>query len=59
MGKTFKDQRDWDRKQDGRPRRGNLEEDYNRKNRHIKFDDVMLEEDDLDDFSEYDLDYYE
>lgn len=58
MGKTFKDQRDWDRKQGGRPRR-ELDEDFNRKNRHYKLDDVVLDEDDYEDYSEYDLDYYE
>jgi len=59
VGRTFKDQRDWERKQSGNPRRAMLDEEYNRKNRHVKFDDVLLEDDDLDDYSEYDLDYYE
>jgi len=60
VGRTFKDQRDWERKQSGNPRRAMLDEEYSRKNRHIKFDDVMLEDLlDEDDYSEYDLDYYE
>jgi len=58
VGKTVKDQREWERKQGGKPRR-ELDEDYGRKIRHLRLDDITLEEEDLDDYSEHDLDYYE
>jgi hypothetical protein len=58
VGKTFKDQRDWERRQSGRPRR-ELDESFERKNRHFKLDDIVFDEDDLDVYDEYDLDYFE
>jgi hypothetical protein len=59
VGRTYKDQRDWERKQGGKPRRDILDEEYDRKNRHYKLDDIVFNEEDLDEYGEYDLDYYD
>jgi hypothetical protein len=58
MGKTFKDQRDWDRKQSGRPRR-NFDDDIDRNFVRRKFDEIIEEEECLAEYDEFDLDELE
>lgn len=60
MGKTFKDQRDWDRKQSGRPRHDD-DDTFERKNHRQRLTDLYyhLDEDDLVDYDEFELDDYE
>lgn len=59
MGKTFKDQRDWERKHNNKPRREFIEEEFDRKNRHYHLNDIVLDDDEMDEYDEYDLEYYD
>lgn len=56
MGKTYKDRRNWERKNNGAREREDVET-FERKNRQGKIQDIFLDDDDLDD--EYHLEYFE
>jgi hypothetical protein len=56
VGKTYKDRRNWERKNNGAREREDVET-FERKNRQGKIQDIFLDDDDLDD--EYHLEYFE